>query len=144
MKPVFADASYYIALLSESDESHVRAVEWSEVLLGRQVVTEYVLVELGSALSKVKDRSEFVPFVRTLWADPDTLYVPASAALLERGLEIYASRPDKRWSLVDCISFAVMKQRRVIDALTADHHFEQAGFRALLLHPPNAADEEGR
>ena len=41
-------------------------------------------------------------------------------------------RQDKRWSFTDCISFAVMKQMKIADALTGDHHFEQAGFRALL------------
>jgi uncharacterized protein len=143
MKPVFADTSYYVALLSEADEWHQRAVEWNEKLLGRQVVTEYVFVELGSVLSKVKDRSMFVPFVRRLWAHPATLFVPASEALLQRGLELYGSRPDKGWSLVDCLSFVVMKQRRLTDALTADHHFEQAGFRALLLYPPDAPGDEG-
>jgi predicted nucleic acid-binding protein len=44
---------------------------------------------------------------------------------------LFAARPDKDWSLVDCISFVVMKQRRLKDALTTDRHFEQAGFRAL-------------
>ncbi len=144
MKPVFADTSYYVALLSKADEWHQRAVEWSEKLLGRQVVTEYVLVELGSALSNVKDRSLFVAFARRLLADRETLFVPASNTLLRRGLEHYGGRPDKGWSLVDCISFVVMKQRRLTDALTADRHFEQAGFRALLLYPPDAPGEEGQ
>lgn len=143
MKPVFADTSYYVALLGKADEWHLRAVRWSEKLLGRQVVTEYVLVELGSALSNVKDRRLFLPLVRSLMADRETLFIPASNALLRRALELYGSRPDKGWSLVDCISFVVMKQRRLTDALTADRHFEQAGFRALLLHPPDAPADEG-
>jgi len=48
------------------------------------------------------------------------------------GLELYARRPDKSWSLTDCISFVVMTDRGLTEALTGDHHFEQAGFRALL------------
>ena len=144
MKPVFADTSYYVALLSKTDERHRRAVEWSERLLGRQVVTEHVLVELGSALANIKDRHLFVPFARRLLADRETLFVPASNTLLRRGMELYAGRPDKAWSLVDCISFVVMKQRRLTDALTADRHFEQAGFRALLLYPPDARGDKGR
>lgn len=144
MKPVFADTSFYVALLSKADKGHERAVAWSEKLLGRQVVTEYVLVELGSALSNVKDRRLFVPLARRLLADPETLFIPASNTLLRRGLELYAGRPDKDWSLVDCISFVVMKQRRLTDALTADRHFEQAGFRALLLSSPDAPGQEGQ
>jgi len=47
-------------------------------------------------------------------------------------LNIYENRQDKEWSLTDCLSFLVMQERGVMDALTADHHFEQAGFRALM------------
>ena len=50
----------------------------------------------------------------------------------ERGLALYRARPDKAWSLIDCISFMVMTERGITEALTGDHHFEQAGFRAPL------------
>ena len=132
MKPVFADTSYFIALLSETDEWHDAAVEWSGKLLGRQVVTEYVLVELGSALSRVGDRRLYVPFVEQVLAEEGTDFIPASGDLFRRGLALFGKRPDKDWSLVDCISFVVMRQRRLTEALTLDHHFEQAGFRVLL------------
>jgi len=52
--------------------------------------------------------------------------------LYQRGINLYAQRPDKEWSLTDCISFVVMSDRGITEALTGDHHFEQAGFRALL------------
>ncbi len=132
MKPVFADTSYYVALLGPRDAHHEVAVQWSERLLGRVVVTEYVLVELGSALSGLEDRHLYVPFVKELLKDPGTVYVPAAAALFRQGLDLFAARPDKAWSMVDCISFVVMKQRRLTDALTTDHHFEQARFKVLL------------
>jgi predicted nucleic acid-binding protein len=132
MKPVFADTSYFIALLSETDEWHDAAVEWSGKLLGRQVVTEYVFVELGSALSRVGDRRLYVPFVEQVLAEEGTDFIPASGDLFRRGLALFGKRPDKDWSLVDCISFVVMRQRRLTEALTLDHHFEQAGFRVLL------------
>jgi predicted nucleic acid-binding protein len=132
MKPVFADTSYYIALLSEEDAFHAAALEWSENLLGRTVVTEYVLVELGSALSRSKYRDRYVPFVERLLADPDTKLVLASQNLFRQCLTLFADRSDKQWSLVDCIPFVVMKQRRLTDALTTDHHFGQAGFKFLL------------
>jgi hypothetical protein len=51
---------------------------------------------------------------------------------MDRGLALYAARPDKEWSLTDCVSFLVMQDHGVTEALTADHHFEQAGFVALL------------
>jgi predicted nucleic acid-binding protein len=62
----------------------------------------------------------------------DVEIVPATMEWFERGMELYEGRPDKEWSLTDCISFAVMTERGVSDALTNDHHFEQAGFRILL------------
>jgi len=55
-----------------------------------------------------------------------------STEVFSRGLLLFDSRADKEWSLTDCISFVVMEDRGLTDALTADHHFEQAGFRALL------------
>jgi predicted nucleic acid-binding protein len=58
--------------------------------------------------------------------------VPASAELFNRALVLFTSRPDKEWSLTDCTSFVVMQEHGMTEALTADHHFEQAGFVALL------------
>jgi uncharacterized protein len=52
--------------------------------------------------------------------------------LFSAGLELFRSRRDKEWSLTDCMSFVVMRERGITDALTNDHHFEQAGFRILL------------
>ena len=132
MKSVFADTSYYIALLSSTDQRHAAALEWSERITGRVVITEYVLMELGSALSRGADRTLFVGLVEKSQDDRNTVIVEASQTLFRRGLEMFSRRPDKDWSLTDCISFVVMKQRRLSDALTTDHHFEQAGFKALL------------
>ena len=54
----------------------------------------------------------------------------------DRALKLHADRPDKFWSLTDCITFTVMQQRRITRALAYDHHFEQAGFEALLRRDP--------
>jgi len=58
--------------------------------------------------------------------------VRATSDLIQRGKKLYRDRADKEWPLTDCISFVVMHDRGLSEALTADHHFEQAGFRALL------------
>lgn len=108
-------------------------MEWSERWLGRIITTGYVLAETGSLLSRRDDRPAFVDLLRQLQSDPLVLIAPASRALFRDGFELFAARPEKEWSLVDCISFAIMRQRRLNDALTADHHFTQAGFRALLI-----------
>jgi len=58
--------------------------------------------------------------------------VPLSEELYKEGKELFSARPDKDWSLTDCLSFLVMQNRRIRVALTPDNHFRQAGFEALL------------
>ena len=132
MKPVFADTAYYVALLGPRDVRHERARDLAKDLLGRIFVTEYVLVETGSMMCRGADRIAYTTLIDDLHSDPLTQIIPASNALFRAGLELFAKRRDKEWSLVDCISFMVMKQRRLTDALTTDHHFKQAGYSALL------------
>ena len=71
-------------------------------------------------------------FVAALEGDVNTKIVPATQALFHRGLERYAARPDKDWTLTDCISFVVMEDEGITYALTGDQHFTQAGFKVLL------------
>jgi uncharacterized protein len=132
MSTVFGDTSFYVALLNPADIWHPKARAISDELDSRVVLTEYVLAELGSALSRRKDRALFVEVIRRLENDDETEIVPASCELFHRGLSLFARRSDKEWSLIDCISFTVMKQRRITTALTADHHFRQAGYTILL------------
>jgi hypothetical protein len=132
MTPVFADSSYYVALLSPRDQHHADAVRLSASLRRPIVVTEFVLIELTNALSSLESRIRAVALWSHLQNDPTVTIVPATTELLERGRHLYADRSDKEWSLTDCISFVVMHDHGVTEALTADHHFEQAGFAALL------------
>jgi predicted nucleic acid-binding protein len=96
------------------------------------VTTDFVLTELADGLAPLHSRRSAVRFIQSLRSDPDVRIIGASGKLLSREWELYADRLDKEWSLTDCISFVVMRERRIKDALTADHHFEQAGFTALL------------
>ena len=91
-----------------------------------------MLIELGNWLSRSGDRAAFVKLMAQLRSDPKTIMFPASRNAFAQGFELYQHRPDKDWSFTDCISFTVMQQEGLTEALTADHHFEQAGFRALL------------
>lgn len=134
MKAVFADTSYYAALLNPDDSLHSSTVHWSQRFTGRIIVTEYVLLELGSYFSRRVHRRLFLRLLDELERDTETVIVPTSAKLLRAGLRLFGDRIDKDWSLTDCISFVVMKQRRISEAVTADHHFQQAGFRALLIY----------
>lgn len=132
MTPVFADASYYVALLSPRDQYHDVAVRVSGELRRPIVVTEFVLIEVSNALAQVESRARAARLWAHLNSEPSVTVVPASTNLVGEGLTLFAQRSDKNWSLTDCISFVVMRERGLTDALTADHHFEQAGFAALL------------
>jgi predicted nucleic acid-binding protein len=64
--------------------------------------------------------------------DKTVTIIPISETLYQKAFQLYCQRTDKNWGIVDCISFIVMTQRRITEALTTDLHFQQAGFRALL------------
>jgi len=132
MNRVFADAYFYIALLNTNDPAHARATEYG----GRGdlsfATTEFVLLEVADALCAPRYRQLAARLPVRLRASSATHIVPVGKELLERGRTLYAARPDKEWSLTDCVSFVVMGDAGISDALTADRHFQQAGFRALM------------
>jgi len=132
MKHVFADTSYYLALLGPADQLRDRAIRYSHEPNRYDVTTDYILNELANALHKRPDRGMYVALRTALMNGPNTIIVAASPELWEAGNALYAARPDKEWSLTDCISFVVMEEWKLTEALTADHHFTQAGFVALL------------
>jgi predicted nucleic acid-binding protein len=129
---VFADTFYFLALLDSREESHEEATRFSSDPQIQLITTEWVMAEFGDAYSDPKDRADFVALYRLLAAHPRVRIVPADTQLFQKGVDFFAQRPDKDWSLTDCLSFIVMKQEGLTDALTGDRHFEQAGFVALL------------
>jgi predicted nucleic acid-binding protein len=133
MRVVFADTYYFLALLSPADAGHARAVAFTRTFVGRIITTGWVLTELADGLASTpRGRAEFLSTRDDLRADPDARIVACEDGLMEEGIRLYAQRPDKAWSLTDCISFVVLQREGLREALTADHHFEQAGFVALL------------
>ena len=133
MNAVFADTFYFVALLNERDAAHGQAASLRRSLRQPLVTTEWVLAETAGALSGGHLRGGFVRLARILQAaGPDAVIVPATSEMFRAGFDLFASRPDKEWSLTDCISFAVMQDLGLKEALTGDHHFTQAGFRILL------------
>jgi predicted nucleic acid-binding protein len=132
MTAVFVDSFYLIALSNPADAHHATALRASQSLLSGFLTTQYVLIEVADALRAPRFRSDVADFLRQFASDPGVEIVDANTSLFERGLDLYARRPDKDWSLTDCLSFVVMTDRGLTEALTGDHHFEQAGFRALL------------
>jgi predicted nucleic acid-binding protein len=133
MKTVFADTFYFLALLNPSDQAHAKAVAFTSANAIRMITTEWVLTELADGLAtSQRGRREFLSTLADLQADPDATIVQCNHALMTQGVELYGRRPDKDRSLTDCISFVVMTRDGIAEALTGDHHFEQAGFVALL------------
>jgi len=92
-----------------------------------------VLAELLNFFADHATRKSVVSAaVTAIMQDPNTEIVPQTSLQFRAALDRYKARPDKAWSLTDCASFLVMDERGIQEALTHDHHFEQAGFRALL------------
>lgn len=132
MKPVFADTFFFFAILNRGDPSHQRATAFSRNGRRLLITTDWVITELADGLSRIQDRERFMDLYRHVQLSPSIRVVPASRELLEEGIALYAARPDKEWSLTDCVSFVVMRDEGMTQALTGDQHFEQAGFAALL------------
>jgi predicted nucleic acid-binding protein len=132
MRIVFADTFFFLAILNRADPTHERAVALSRQLRSVRVTTDWVITELADGLARIEQRERFMDLYRHIQFSPAIRVVPASRTLLEEGISLYAARPDKDWSLTDCISFVVMRDKGIIHALTGDHHFEQADFKALL------------
>ena len=132
MTACFADSYYYIALLNPRDSAHARATDVARKLSRAVLTTEWVLTEVANVLSAPERRGVVASFLAALRKTRGVEVLPASADQFEGGLRLYADRPDKSWSLTDCISFVTMTGHGLREALTGDHHFEQAGFRALL------------
>lgn len=132
MKAVFADTSFFLASLNPDDSLHDKAIALSREITQPIVTTGFVLLEVANAMSGLDQRACFAEFYLKISEHPRVNIIPVSEQLMDAGLELYSARKDKEWSLTDCISFTVMRKIKTTEALTHDHHFTQAGFKALL------------
>ncbi|MBM4042986.1 MAG: type II toxin-antitoxin system VapC family toxin [Planctomycetes bacterium] len=132
MSERFADSFFFFALLDKGDEAHDKATEAVGELHHDLVTTPWVLLEVGDGLAAPRTRRRFVALLEFIRAREDFHVVRVDQATYDRAVELYSQRADKEWTLTDCTSFVVMRERGIRDALTGDHHFEQAGFTALL------------
>jgi predicted nucleic acid-binding protein len=131
MSPCFADTFFFLALLNPRDKAHTRARAANRQ--DRPILTsEWVLLEVADHLCGINNRHLLARLRAELMADDRVEIFPMDQTILQRALELYSGRLDKEWSLTDCTSFILMRDRIITDAWTADHHFEQAGFRATL------------
>jgi predicted nucleic acid-binding protein len=134
MDRVFADTGYWIALLNSRDGLHEKAAEVSLSYSSDHIVTsEMVLAEFLNSFSEygTKLRQAAARATQSLIESHITL-VPQTSELFARSLRRYREMADKSWSLTDCSSFLIMEDMKIVDALTHDRHFAQAGFHPLL------------
>jgi len=136
MTPVFADTFCWYGLSNPRDQWHPLVLEARARLLGRRLVTtEEVLVEfLGAMASSPFLRAAAHRLVEAIKADPIIKLLPQSNQTFSSGVHLYQSRPDKRYSLVDCISMNTCRSEGISEVLTNDHHFEEEGFGILIKH----------
>ena len=132
---VFMDSAGFLALWDAGDEHHAAAIRLQEELVRKRrrfVTSEYVVDETVTLLlvrhsheaaSDFLDTTERSEALRLEWIGPERFH--AAAALFRR-------HADKNWSFTDCVSFVIMRELRIRDAYTTDHHFRQAGFTSLL------------
>ncbi len=130
------DTSFILALENRDDPLHSRAKQIDRDLLREGCVLLLhtgILLEIGDGYARVQRREKGAELLERFRREAGFRVVPLTNLLLEQAVSLYRERPDKDWGLTDCVSFIVMRQSGVTDALTADAHFRQAGFRALLL-----------
>ena len=135
MRPVFADACYWIALLLERDQWHDVALRLFYEMAHREVITsELVLVEVLNFMGKFGEtkRRAAVALVRSFQNNTNVKVEPVRTEQFWNAVDFYNARPDQEWGLVDCASFQIMQTRGIHEALTNDHHFTQAGFTILM------------
>lgn len=137
--PAFLDTAYMFALINTRDRWHSRARQWEQALSEQQrrlVTSQFVLIEIADGLSTIGFREHAVRALDAVAGSSFVEIISASPQLYSDALDLYRKRRDKEWGLTDCSSFVIMQQRGLLDALTSDQHFEQAGFRALLTKEP--------
>ncbi len=135
MQRIFVDTVAWIALVNLQDSLHLRAKSvFAQLRTDRHrfLTSEFVLLEFANTLSSPDFRMRASAFIHGLKDTDDVEIVPASSDLFSSGFELYKSRADKEWSLVDFTSFVIMNEYNIAEAFTEDHHFEQASSTKLL------------
>ena len=133
----FIDTSGWAAWADRREQFHPLTVPlvddvWRQG--GRLVTTNWVLAELTALLTRPLrvSKPQQIQLFQDIRSDPGVVILSVDPGLEAAGWQLWQARPDKEWSLTDCVSFLVMQQQGLTEALTADHHFEQAGFVRLL------------
>ncbi len=135
MRQIYADTVYWIALANPLDQWHASAVQTGRGLRGTTVITsEEILTEFLAHFSGQGRtmRETAVRYAGRVLSNPGIIVRPQTHKSFLDGFALYQARPDKAYSLTDCISMESMRQEGITDVLTSDNHFAQEGFRILL------------
>lgn len=127
MTEIFLDSSYVITLVNKRDQYHGQASEVARVLGENPLVTtDVILLEVGNGLAR-NFKAEAVAVIDEFLNSDEVQIISVDTRLFQKGFDLYKDYQDKAWGLVECISFVVMREKGIADALTTDSHFEQAG-----------------
>ena len=135
MRRLLVDTSGWLALLNVAETSPVRAgdIYRKRFSASWQIVThDGILLEVGNSLSSQQWRNNVIAWRERVTSSERVLVVSLNETLLAKGWNLFAARKDKDWGIIDCLSFIVMQEHEIREALTADKHFAQAGFTRLL------------
>ncbi|MFM8306494.1 MAG: type II toxin-antitoxin system VapC family toxin [Microcystis aeruginosa] len=135
MKTIFADTVYWVALINNLDDWHEKAIEMTRKLQQVTIVTtDEVFIEVFNNLSAygMSVRRKTLQVIKGLQNNPQILVIPQTHQTFQSGLDLYQNRPDKDYSLTDCISMQTMRQMNINEILTHDKHFTQEGFFILF------------
>lgn len=128
---IFIDTSYIIAIINERDQYHNQALNLANLYMNRSIiVTDSIILEIANSLSR-RYKAEAIQIIEEFLSSENVEVVRLTIDTFERAFNLYKTRQDKEWGLVDCISFIVMKDGSVSEVLTFDQHFSQAGFQIL-------------
>jgi uncharacterized protein len=129
---IFVDTLFVVALINRRDQYHQQASELADSLETHPLITtDAVLLEIGNALAR-NYKDEAVEIIEHFLTSDEVEIIRLTPELFSQAFTLYKTHQDKAWGLVDCISFVVMKQAGITQALTFDQHFVQAGFQALM------------
>jgi predicted nucleic acid-binding protein len=129
----FADTCFWIALMNPGDKLHSQAVALSKSHI-KLTTTQEVLSEFLTFFCCRGDRLRQTAYglVKAIQSNPNVSVIKQTPESFLKGMEFYASRLDKEYSLPDCISMVTMRERGIGQVLTHDHHFTQEGFKILM------------
>jgi uncharacterized protein len=139
VRTVLLDTSFIVALENKDDPHHKRAKALDGDLLAEKGVLLFhwgILLEIADGYARIGRRAKGLQLLAKFENEEGYRLCSITESLLQESLDLYRGRSDKEWGLTDCLSFALMKREGVTEALTADVHFRQAGFTALLLETP--------